>query len=81
MRAAGVVDHLVVVGDDAAPITAGARDAAMPRVDLVPDADAAVAALADLAPGDAVLVKASRVAGLEAVTAGLRTRTANGAPS
>jgi UDP-N-acetylmuramoyl-tripeptide--D-alanyl-D-alanine ligase len=74
MRAAGVLDRLVVVGDDAAPITAGARDAAMPRVDLVPDAAAAVEALDDLADGDAVLVKASRVAGLEAVTQGIRAR-------
>lgn len=74
MRAAAVVDHLVVVGEDATPITAGARDAAMPRVDLVPDAEAAVEALADVTGGDAVLVKASRVAGLEAVTAGLVER-------
>ncbi len=73
-RAAGVVDHLVVVGEDATPIMAGARDAGLSRVDKVADVREAVAALADVGPGDAVLVKASRVAGLEAVTAGLQDR-------
>lgn len=73
-RAAGVVDHLVVVGDEASPIVAGARDAGLSRVDQVEDVDQAVAALADVASGDAVLVKASRVAGLEAVTVGLQDR-------
>ena len=34
-------------------------------VDVVDDIDAAVAALGPLGPGDAVLVKGSRVAGLE----------------
>jgi UDP-N-acetylmuramoyl-tripeptide--D-alanyl-D-alanine ligase len=40
-------------------------------VEPVPDVDAAVAELAGLGPGDAVLVKASRVAGLERVAAAL----------
>jgi UDP-N-acetylmuramoyl-tripeptide--D-alanyl-D-alanine ligase len=71
-RAAGIVDHLVVVGDEAAHIAGGAREAGLARVDHLPDVDAAVAALADLSPGDAVLVKASRVAGLERVVAALR---------
>ena len=80
MRAASILDHLVVVGEDASPITAGARDAAMPRVDLVAGPDEALEALGDVAPGDAVLVKGSRVAGLEAVTEGLRTRLQRGGP-
>ena len=78
-RAAGIVDHLVVVGDEATPIAAGARDAGLSRVDSVADADAALDVLGDLRPGDAVLVKASRVAGLEAVTDGLRSRQHAGA--
>jgi UDP-N-acetylmuramoyl-tripeptide--D-alanyl-D-alanine ligase len=40
----------------------------------VPDADAALVALGDLGPDDAVLVKASRVAGLERLAAVLVTR-------
>lgn len=81
-RTAGVVDHLVVVGDDATSIVAGARDAGLSRIDHVPDVDAALAALADVGPGDAVLVKASRVAGLEAITAGLQERLrGQGSPS
>ncbi len=78
MRAASILDHLVVVGDDASPITAGARDAAMPRVDLVADPADALEVLADVEAGDAVLVKGSRVAGLEAVTEGLRARLQGG---
>lgn len=81
MRAAEVADHLVVVGERAVAITAGARDAGMSHVDLVADADEAVAALDEVGPGDAVLVKASRVAGLEAVTAGLRARFQSQGPT
>lgn len=77
-RAAGVVDHLVVVGDEAAPIASGAREAGLGRVDHVTDVDAAVAALDDLSPGDAILVKASRVAGLERVAAALRDQRGDG---
>jgi UDP-N-acetylmuramoyl-tripeptide--D-alanyl-D-alanine ligase len=77
-RAAGVVDHLVVVGDEAASIAGGAREAGLGQVDHVPDVDAAVAALDDLAPGDAILVKASRVAGLERVAAALREQRGDG---
>jgi UDP-N-acetylmuramyl pentapeptide synthase len=39
--------------------------------DLVPDAAAAIELLGPLGPGDAVLVKASRIAGLEVVAASL----------
>ncbi len=42
--------------------------------DLVADADAAIAALSPLADGDAVLVKASRAAGLEVVAEALADR-------
>jgi UDP-N-acetylmuramoyl-tripeptide--D-alanyl-D-alanine ligase len=75
--AARGIDRLVVVGANAAPFAHGALDAGMDpaAVVTVPDADAASEHLAaDLAPGDVVLVKASRVAGLEAVAARLLDR-------
>lgn len=65
---------LVVVGDEAAAIMAGAKAERSWRGDLVgvPDANAAVLALGNLlAPGDVVLVKASRAAGLERVALAL----------
>lgn len=63
------IDHLIVVeGGDAGAIAEGAT---VP-VDAVPDADAALSVLLDLVrPGDAVLAKGSRVAGLERVADGL----------
>ncbi len=66
------VDHLVVVGPDAAAIADGAREAGAAEVVTVPDADAAIAAVrGTLVPGDVLLVKGSRVAGLETVAAGV----------
>jgi UDP-N-acetylmuramoyl-tripeptide--D-alanyl-D-alanine ligase len=60
------VDGLVAVGADAAAIAEGARTAGLADVTTVDDPEAALAALRDrLAPGDAVLVKASRSVGLE----------------
>jgi UDP-N-acetylmuramoyl-tripeptide--D-alanyl-D-alanine ligase len=59
---------LIVVGEAAAPILAGAKSAGGFTGELlaVPDGQAAVLALAErLRPGDVVLVKASRAAGLQ----------------
>ena len=69
------VDGLVVVGPAATPIRDGARDAGFVGDLLaVDDIDAAVATVtANLAPGDIVLVKASRSVGLERVAAALMT--------
>ena len=72
MRAARVLDRLVVVGQAAAPITAGARDAGMSRVELVDDVAGALRALADVVAGDAVLVKGGSTTGLDAVVSGLQ---------
>ena len=66
--------QLVVVGPDAGGIHAGAvlEGSWGDESVHVPDVDAAVALLRDeLAPGDVVLVKASRSAGLERVAAAL----------
>jgi UDP-N-acetylmuramoyl-tripeptide--D-alanyl-D-alanine ligase len=66
------VDVLVAVGPAAAPIADAASDAGVTDVRRVPDAHTAGDVVADLVdPGDTVLVKASRVVGLEAVTAAL----------
>jgi UDP-N-acetylmuramoyl-tripeptide--D-alanyl-D-alanine ligase len=76
------VDHLVVVGDpsdpdaEVAPLTVGARDAGVPAVTEVADAAAAATLVARLVrPGDVVLVKASRIVGLERVAAALCAAT------
>ena len=64
------VTGLIVVGDAAAPMLDGAKAEQEWNGELVhvPDPDAAVEALSNrLAPGDIVLVKASRAAGLEQV--------------
>jgi UDP-N-acetylmuramoyl-tripeptide--D-alanyl-D-alanine ligase len=68
------VGQLVVVGEDAGGIHAGAvLEGSWGSESVhVPDVDAAVGLLrAELAPGDVVLVKASRSAGLERVAAAL----------
>ena len=68
------VAGLIVVGEDAGPMLTGAKNESSWQGELlaVPDAGSAVAALsARLAPGDVVLVKASRAAGLERVALAL----------
>jgi UDP-N-acetylmuramoyl-tripeptide--D-alanyl-D-alanine ligase len=68
------VAGLIVVGEDAAPMLSGARAERSWRGELlgVPDAGSAVAVLGNLLePGDVVLVKASRSAGLERVALAL----------
>jgi UDP-N-acetylmuramoyl-tripeptide--D-alanyl-D-alanine ligase len=68
------VDCLIVVGDEAAPILAGAKAEGSGHGELlaVPDAGGAVEALgARLAPGDVVLVKAAHSFGLEGVALAL----------
>ena len=71
------IDRLVVIGPDAAPMHAGAVAAGSGGEESVhvPDVDAAVDLLAaQLRPGDVVLVKASKSAHLERVTAALLGR-------
>jgi UDP-N-acetylmuramoyl-tripeptide--D-alanyl-D-alanine ligase len=68
------VAGLIVVGEDAEPMLSGARAERSWRGELlgVADADSALAALGNLlAPGDVVLVKASRAVGLERVALAL----------
>ena len=65
---------LIVVGDAAAPILAGAKTHPTWRGELlgVSDTGAAIQAMRDrLRPGDAVLVKASRVAAIEGIALAL----------
>jgi UDP-N-acetylmuramoyl-tripeptide--D-alanyl-D-alanine ligase len=82
--AARVAAELVVVGGGAAGIAAGAVAAGLDplRVHLVADRDEAIALLRGLLhPGDAVLVKASRGAALEAVVDALRPGVGAGEPA
>jgi UDP-N-acetylmuramoyl-tripeptide--D-alanyl-D-alanine ligase len=69
-RAAPIVDHLYLTGDEAATIAAGARAAGLPaaRITIASDRGALAAQVAgDLAPGDVILIKASRALELEHV--------------
>lgn len=65
--ASATADRLIVVGNNASPITQGATAAGMKEVIQVHDATEAISALGPLQAGDVVLVKASRAAGLEQV--------------
>jgi UDP-N-acetylmuramoyl-tripeptide--D-alanyl-D-alanine ligase len=65
---------IIAVGDEAAPILAGAKSEPGFTGELlaVPDDEAAVAAVVErIRPGDVVLVKASRAAGLQTVALAL----------
>ena len=78
LAVAAGVDTVVVVGADAGPILAGARDAGAVDPVLVPDVAAAVDWLdRRLRPGDTVLVKASRADGLERVAHALTSPDSN----
>jgi UDP-N-acetylmuramoyl-tripeptide--D-alanyl-D-alanine ligase len=74
---AGQLDCLWTVGALGAEIAAGARDAGMSRVQALypagdPDAEAVAAEiLTGLAPGDTLLIKASRAMHLETVAEAL----------
>jgi UDP-N-acetylmuramoyl-tripeptide--D-alanyl-D-alanine ligase len=73
------VTGLIAVGDEAAPMLAGAKAVAGYSGELiaVPDGPAALAALGDrLQPGDVVLVKASRAAGLQTIALDLASGVA-----
>jgi UDP-N-acetylmuramoyl-tripeptide--D-alanyl-D-alanine ligase len=67
--AAAVASRLITVGDDASPIADGARAAGLSQVIEVAEGNEALAHLTDLQPGDVVLIKASRVVGLEGLAA------------
>jgi UDP-N-acetylmuramoyl-tripeptide--D-alanyl-D-alanine ligase len=81
--AAELADRLVVVGDGAAPVAEGARRAGMADDVIAMVADRAGALdhlLAELRPGDVVLVKASRGIALDLLVDELRAAlTAQGA--
>ncbi|CAN5589068.1 UDP-N-acetylmuramoyl-tripeptide--D-alanyl-D-alanine ligase [soil metagenome] len=72
------VSRLVAIGDAAARVhTAATQENSPVESAMVPDADSALALLrAEVAPGDVVLVKASRAAGLERVGESLLAMTA-----
>jgi UDP-N-acetylmuramoyl-tripeptide--D-alanyl-D-alanine ligase len=79
--AAGVVDRLIVIGDGATGIASGARAAGIQsgRIEVVADRAAALAHLLDaLAPGDVVLVKASRGIALDLLVEDLRNALESG---
>lgn len=78
---AGGVTTLIAVGDGAAPILSGAKSAPGWTGEAigVPDAEAAADLLRDrLGPGDVVLVKGSRVTGLERAAQALAAASRGG---
>jgi UDP-N-acetylmuramoyl-tripeptide--D-alanyl-D-alanine ligase len=82
--AAAIVDLMVVVGDDAAPIAAAAVDAGLDpeRLLVVADRSAALDALRPrLREGDVILVKASRGIALDLLVDDLRRELGEGGPA
>lgn len=69
---------IVAVGDGARPIAQGAREAGGTVVEVETPEEALVALARWLRPGDAVLVKASRMAGLDRLAAALTEGRADG---
>lgn len=63
--AGSLAARLIVVGGNAEALAVGARDAGMTDVEVVDNAEEAAQSVGELASGDVVLVKGSRVAGLE----------------
>lgn len=64
---ASLASRLVVVGDGAGAIAHGARQEGMTDVTQAHSPEEAAAAVGELQPGDVLLIKGSRVTGLEAV--------------
>jgi UDP-N-acetylmuramoyl-tripeptide--D-alanyl-D-alanine ligase len=82
--AADLADRLVVIGEGAALMAEGARRAGMPPDAIATVADPAAARerlLADLRPGDVLLVKASRGIGLDRLVDELRTALTAAGPA
>jgi UDP-N-acetylmuramoyl-tripeptide--D-alanyl-D-alanine ligase len=75
--AAASAAKVVVVGERAAPIADGAVEAGLDDVVRVATPQEAVDAIGKVSPGDVVLVKGSRVAGLEGVAEVLEDRLNN----
>jgi UDP-N-acetylmuramoyl-tripeptide--D-alanyl-D-alanine ligase len=82
--AADLADRLVVIGEGAASMAAGARRAGMPAEAIATVADPTAALerlLADLRPGDVILVKASRGIGLDQLVDELRSALTAAGPA
>jgi UDP-N-acetylmuramoyl-tripeptide--D-alanyl-D-alanine ligase len=82
--AADLADRLVVIGEGAAQMAAGARQAGMPAEAIATVADPAAALerlLADLRPGDVILVKASRGIALDQLVEELRSALTAAGPA
>ena len=79
--AKGAVDLVVTVGPGAAPIAAGAEAAGLPTRRFASRAEAEEWLVENVAPGDAILFKASRGAELETVVKPVRDACLEGAPA
>jgi UDP-N-acetylmuramoyl-tripeptide--D-alanyl-D-alanine ligase len=82
--AADLADRLLAIGEGAAPIAAGARQAGMRDEDIATVGDRAAALellLTDLRPGDVVLIKASRGIGLDQLVDELRSALTAAGPA